>query len=49
VMQGCAAGTTCVALPNVNKAGTSISCDTQADAEARMTAAGVTGGLTGKN
>lgn len=37
----------CVALPLVNKAGTSITCDTVADAEARIAAAGASGGLTG--
>ncbi|EIN08910.1 hypothetical protein PUNSTDRAFT_120434 [Punctularia strigosozonata HHB-11173 SS5] len=43
----CTGGTTCVALPLVNKAGTSITCDTQADAETRIAATGATGGLTG--
>jgi hypothetical protein len=43
----CAGGTTCVALPLVNKPGTSITCDTTADALARMAASGVSGGLTG--
>jgi len=43
----CAGGTQCFALPLVNRAGTSITCDTPADAEARITAAGVLGGLTG--
>ncbi|KAI0088177.1 hypothetical protein BDY19DRAFT_891231, partial [Irpex rosettiformis] len=36
----CAAGTSCFALPLVNKAGTSLSCDTEADVVARMQAAG---------
>ncbi|KAI0045712.1 hypothetical protein FA95DRAFT_1495149 [Auriscalpium vulgare] len=43
----CAGGTTCAALPLVNKAGTSITCDTQDDALARIAATGATGGLTG--
>ncbi|EIM81086.1 uncharacterized protein STEHIDRAFT_150134 [Stereum hirsutum FP-91666 SS1] len=43
----CAASTQCFALPLVNKAGTSLSCDTQEDAEARIAATGATGGLTG--
>ncbi|KAI0701970.1 hypothetical protein BC835DRAFT_1264342, partial [Cytidiella melzeri] len=43
----CAGGTVCVALPLVNKAGTSLTCDTQADAIARMQAAGVDASLTG--
>jgi hypothetical protein len=36
----CAAGLTCTALPLVNSAGTSITCDTAADAEARIAATG---------
>jgi cell division septation protein DedD len=36
----CAAGTTCCALPLVNKRGTSITCDTIADRDARIAAAG---------
>ncbi|KIJ45241.1 hypothetical protein M422DRAFT_30097 [Sphaerobolus stellatus SS14] len=43
----CAGGTVCAALPLVNKAGTSITCTTSADAIARIAATGVTGGLTG--
>ncbi|EIN08898.1 hypothetical protein PUNSTDRAFT_68079, partial [Punctularia strigosozonata HHB-11173 SS5] len=43
----CPGGLSCFALPLVNKAGTSIGCDTQADAEARIAATGATGGLTG--
>ncbi|KAF8523523.1 hypothetical protein BU17DRAFT_63807 [Hysterangium stoloniferum] len=43
----CAGGLTCVALPLVNKAGTSVTCDTEADAIARIAATGVSGGLTG--
>ncbi|KAI0261333.1 hypothetical protein BC834DRAFT_896222 [Gloeopeniophorella convolvens] len=38
----------CVVLPLVNSAGTSITCDTKADAEARIAATGATGGLFGK-
>jgi hypothetical protein len=37
----CAGGTSCFVLPLVNKPGTSVSCDTQADKDARFTAAGV--------
>ncbi|KAI0336659.1 hypothetical protein GY45DRAFT_1237842, partial [Cubamyces sp. BRFM 1775] len=40
----CSGGTTCVALPLVNKPGTSVTCDSQDDAAARMKAAGVSGG-----
>jgi len=43
----CAGGTTCAALPLVNKAGTSIACTTQADAVARIAATGATGGING--
>jgi hypothetical protein len=44
---GCSAGTKCFALPLVNKEGTSITCDTEDDAVARIGQTGVTGGLTG--
>ncbi|KAI0289855.1 hypothetical protein BC826DRAFT_587708 [Russula brevipes] len=44
----CAGGLQCVALPLVNKAGTSITCDTTQDAEARIANTGATGGLVGK-
>ncbi|KAF9485474.1 hypothetical protein BDN70DRAFT_823624, partial [Pholiota conissans] len=44
---GCASGLTCAALPLVNSRGTSITCDTSADALARIAATGATGGLTG--
>ncbi|KAF8202519.1 hypothetical protein BJ912DRAFT_897098 [Pholiota molesta] len=47
VTTGCAGGLTCVALPLVNSAGTSITCDTTADALARIANTGATGGLTG--
>ncbi|KAI0360394.1 hypothetical protein OH77DRAFT_1384246, partial [Trametes cingulata] len=40
----CSGGTTCVALPLVNKPGTSVTCDSKDDAAARMKAAGVDGG-----
>ncbi|KAL4257102.1 hypothetical protein AB1N83_011932 [Pleurotus pulmonarius] len=43
----CASGTVCVALPLVNKPGTSIACDSESDATARILAAGAEGGLTG--
>jgi len=44
---GCAGGTQCFSLPLVNKPGTSTTCDTEADAVARIAATGATGGLTG--
>ncbi|KAF8590279.1 hypothetical protein K439DRAFT_1330579 [Ramaria rubella] len=40
VLSPCAAGLTCTALPLVNSPGTSIACDTQADATARVQASG---------
>ncbi|KAF8588810.1 hypothetical protein K439DRAFT_1334529, partial [Ramaria rubella] len=40
----CAVGLGCFALPLVNSVGTSITCDTQADAEARIANTGVSGG-----
>ncbi|KAF9493188.1 hypothetical protein BDN71DRAFT_1372079, partial [Pleurotus eryngii] len=43
----CASGTVCLALPLVNKPGTSIACDSESDATARILAAGAEGGLTG--
>ncbi|KAJ1300426.1 hypothetical protein OPQ81_005246 [Rhizoctonia solani] len=43
----CSGGLQCFALPLVNKAGTSITCDTQADAAARIAATGATGGIRG--
>jgi len=46
VVQSC--GTlTCAALPLVNKPGTSITCTTTSDAQARIAATGATGGITG--
>jgi len=35
----CSSGTTCTALPLVNKPGTSVTCDTQADSAARISQA----------
>ncbi|CAE6413478.1 unnamed protein product [Rhizoctonia solani] len=43
----CSGGLQCFALPLVNKAGTSIACDTEADAAARIAATGATGGVRG--
>ncbi|KAJ8585098.1 hypothetical protein M405DRAFT_745809, partial [Rhizopogon salebrosus TDB-379] len=40
----CSSSLSCFALPLVAKAGTSLACDTQTDAEARFVAAGVQGG-----
>ncbi|GJE93370.1 hypothetical protein PsYK624_095290 [Phanerochaete sordida] len=45
----CAAGEMCVALPLVNAEGTTVTCDTQADALGRMQDAGVDASLTGNN
>jgi len=47
VLLGCGAGTTCVAAPLVDSAGTSIVCTTPAEALARIQATGAKGGLTG--
>lgn len=47
VITPCPSGTTCIALPLVNKPGTSIACTTQSDAEARIKATGATGGISG--
>jgi hypothetical protein len=44
----CAGGTKCLALPLVNKAGTSITCTTDADAAGRFAAAGASGGFNGR-
>ncbi|KAJ7037545.1 hypothetical protein C8F04DRAFT_1393733 [Mycena alexandri] len=41
-LQPCAGGTICAALPLVNSAGTSITCTTQADLDARIAATGAT-------
>ncbi|KAG1859162.1 hypothetical protein C8R48DRAFT_605879, partial [Suillus tomentosus] len=43
----CSSGLSCFALPLVTKAGTSLACDTQSDADARFIGAGVQGGVTG--
>ncbi|KAJ7640124.1 hypothetical protein B0H17DRAFT_960638 [Mycena rosella] len=45
VIQPCAAGTICAALPLVNSAGTSITCTTQADLDARIAAVSHLGAL----
>ncbi|KAH9019133.1 hypothetical protein EDB85DRAFT_584607 [Lactarius pseudohatsudake] len=47
-LSSCASSLQCVALPLVNKAGTSVTCDTPEDAAARISATGATGGLLGK-
>lgn len=47
VTTSCSSSLICVALPLVNKPGTSITCTTQADATARIAATGATGGVTG--
>ncbi|KAH9173996.1 proline-rich protein [Lactarius sanguifluus] len=44
VTSPCSGGSICVALPLVNSRGTSITCDTQADADARIANALGTGG-----
>ncbi|EPT01271.1 hypothetical protein FOMPIDRAFT_1023366 [Fomitopsis schrenkii] len=46
-LQSCASTLSCFALPLVNKAGTSVTCTTEADAAARIAATGVSGGVTG--
>ncbi|KAJ3748000.1 hypothetical protein DFH05DRAFT_1365211, partial [Lentinula detonsa] len=43
----CSSGLSCFVLPLLNSNGTSISCDTQDDAEARIQAVGVDGGIFG--
>jgi len=47
VLQACAGGLECIVLPLDNKPGTSITCDSLADAEARIAGTGATGGITG--
>ncbi|KAL4078839.1 hypothetical protein V8B97DRAFT_1864948 [Scleroderma yunnanense] len=47
VLESCGATLTCAALPLVNSPGTSITCTTLSEAEARIAATGATGGLTG--
>ncbi|KAI0810891.1 hypothetical protein BC629DRAFT_1589635 [Irpex lacteus] len=49
VTSPCSGGLTCVALPLVNSAGTSVTCDTEADAAARIAATGATGGISGRS
>ena len=44
----CAGGTKCFALPLVLSRGTSITCDTEADAAARIAQTGATGGVLGR-
>ncbi|KAI9445995.1 hypothetical protein H4582DRAFT_1804154 [Lactarius indigo] len=44
----CAATLQCVALPLVNKPGTSVTCDTAQDAATRIGATGAKGGVLGK-
>jgi hypothetical protein len=48
VLAPCGSTLQCVALPLVLKPGTSITCDTQQDAESRIANTGATGGLLGK-
>ena len=43
----CAGGLQCFALPLVNSDGTSITCTTSQDAQSRIAATGVQGGITG--
>ncbi|KAH9945894.1 uncharacterized protein BXZ73DRAFT_95410 [Epithele typhae] len=45
----CAASLICVALPLVNSKGTSVTCDTQSDAAARIARTGASGGLKGRD
>ncbi|KAI9450719.1 hypothetical protein BJY52DRAFT_1125753 [Lactarius psammicola] len=47
-LSSCASPLRCVALPLVNKPGTSVTCDTPEDAETRIDATGAKGGLLGK-
>jgi len=44
VLTPCPSGTVCAALPLVNKPGTSVTCDTQSDVDARIAATGASGG-----
>lgn len=48
-LQPCSAGTTCAALPLVNKPGTSIACTTQSDVDARIAATGANTGNSSAN
>ncbi|KAH9449853.1 hypothetical protein MJO28_010934 [Puccinia striiformis f. sp. tritici] len=45
----CAQGLKCFALPLLLKKGTSLGCDTEADATSRISNTGATGGLTGND
>jgi len=47
-LSSCSASLQCVALPLVNKPGTSVTCDTPQDAATRISATGAQGGLLGK-
>jgi len=49
VLSPCAGGLQCFALPLVNSAGTSVTCDTEADATTRVANTGATGGLNGRS
>lgn len=49
VLTPCGSPLSCFALPLVNKRGTSITCDSRADATARFQQAGVTGGVDGSS
>ncbi|KAI0333498.1 hypothetical protein GY45DRAFT_1296863 [Cubamyces sp. BRFM 1775] len=49
VVTPCNTGLTCMALPLVLSPGTSLVCDTQADAQARIAATGASGGLFGRS
>lgn len=48
-VQKCSGNLRCYALPLVNKAGTSLACDTQEDSKSRFEAAGVSGGIDGSD
>jgi len=47
VVQPCSAPLKCFGLPLVNKPGTTVTCTSEDDALARITASGATGGITG--
>ncbi|TFK41480.1 hypothetical protein BDQ12DRAFT_568109, partial [Crucibulum laeve] len=47
VLQACPASLSCVALPDLQKAGTSINCEDKNVAAAAINSCGVSGGLTG--
>ncbi|KNZ81592.1 hypothetical protein J132_11224 [Termitomyces sp. J132] len=47
VLSECPSGLRCVALPLVNKPGTTLACDTDTDANSRFETAGVQGGISG--